>query len=604
LQVSFGHLYFFNFFILLLILFTSFLFILGHAKIIDKFLSDPRASYNDTVVRDGIIFHDEDHNDPDWKVQQCYLLLIASATEIVSGVENLWKQGPSAGRHTYPDFGQYMPINYFKAFCSAAPFCWADERYWYEDVRDVPWEVFLPCLSGFNNKRRRLLKTVLMLVDESMSGWRPKTTKLGGLPNYTFEPRKPVPLGTMFRNGVECISGILVVQDVVQNPEMQSLKDYFGDTSTLPDNSEITAHTAEVLRLVDGAKIPKGGWVGGDSWFGSVSTAVEVMTKFGVNSTWIIKQNQHWFPMKPLFAVLKARFKDRPAGHWVTFHTTISGVPLIAMAYAWSQRGISYILSTCGSTATAEKTYMSYFEDDYGNVGSKEISRPELAHLLYDYLPLIDEHNKQRQKILGLERKWPTRNCWFRLLTTLMGMCIVDMHRLYRNKLNDKYSDIDILEFSDLICKKLIVRSRRQNGRLALSSIENTGILERITDKDGNNRFLLTDKQETRGRNVGRSIHQNCFICRKYLTPTGETEYIQTTFRCSDCKMPLCKKDRSNIATGRLKNCIDEHIESTCEVVGCFGSDRRYTNFPRDKQVQLITTRITRNMRIGRRTQV
>jgi len=97
LQVSFGHLYFFNFFILLLILFTSFLFILGHAKIIDKFLSDPRASYNDTVVRDGIIFHDEDHNDPDWKVQQCYLLLIASATEIVSGVENFWKQGPSAG---------------------------------------------------------------------------------------------------------------------------------------------------------------------------------------------------------------------------------------------------------------------------------------------------------------------------------------------------------------------------------------------------------------------------------------------------------------------------------------------------------------------------
>jgi hypothetical protein len=171
-----------------------------------------------------------------------------------------------------------------------------------------------------------------MLVDESMSRWHPKTTKLGGLPNYTYEPRKPVPLGTMFWNGVECISGILVVQDVVQNPEMQALKDYFGDTSTLPDNSEITAHTAEVLRLVDGAKIPKRGWVGGDSWFGSTSTAVEVMNKFGVNSTWIIKQNQHWFPMKPRFAVLKKRFKDRLTGHWVTFHTTISGVPLIAMA--------------------------------------------------------------------------------------------------------------------------------------------------------------------------------------------------------------------------------------------------------------------------------
>jgi hypothetical protein len=69
---------------------------------------------------------------------------------------------------------------------------------------------------------------------------------------------------------------------------------------------------------------------------------------------------------------------------------------------------------------------MSYFEDDFGNVGSKEVKCPELAHIVYDYLHLIDEHNKQRQRILGLERKWPTRNCWFRL-------CIVDMHRLNCN---------------------------------------------------------------------------------------------------------------------------------------------------------------------------
>jgi hypothetical protein len=57
-----------------------------------------------------------------------------------------------------------------------------------------------------------------------MSGWRPKTSKLGGLPNYTYEPRKPVPLGTMFRNGAECMSGILVFQDVVQLSEVQSRK--------------------------------------------------------------------------------------------------------------------------------------------------------------------------------------------------------------------------------------------------------------------------------------------------------------------------------------------------------------------------------------------
>jgi hypothetical protein len=89
--------------------------------------------------------------------------------EIVPGIENLQLSGPSSGCHTYPDFGQYMPINYFKIFCSAALFCCSEEKYWYEDVRDAPWDVFLPCLARFNNKGQHLLKTVLMLVDKSMS---------------------------------------------------------------------------------------------------------------------------------------------------------------------------------------------------------------------------------------------------------------------------------------------------------------------------------------------------------------------------------------------------------------------------------------------------
>jgi hypothetical protein len=42
-------------------------------------------------------------------------------------------------------------------------------------------------------------------------------------------------------------------------------------TSSLPDRSGITAHTAEVLQLVERAQVPKGGWVGGDSWFGLCS---------------------------------------------------------------------------------------------------------------------------------------------------------------------------------------------------------------------------------------------------------------------------------------------------------------------------------------------
>jgi hypothetical protein len=97
--------------------------------------------------------------------------------------------------------------------------------------------------------------------------------------------------------------------------------DYSFVRSNLPSKSPILAHTAEVLGLVEVADTPQGEWIGGYSWFGSVMSAVEVGIRFGVNASWIIKQNQQWYPMEPLFALLKARFGSRLASHWVTMIT-------------------------------------------------------------------------------------------------------------------------------------------------------------------------------------------------------------------------------------------------------------------------------------------
>jgi hypothetical protein len=55
--------------------------------------------------------------------------------------------------------------------------------------------------------------------------------------------------------------------------------------------------------------------------------------------------------------------------------------------------------------------------------------------------------------------------------------------------------------------------------------------------------------------------------------------------------MPLCKKDQSNPTISRDQSCVDEHMNSKCQTVGCYGSDRQYSNFPKEKQVQLVTNR-------------
>ena len=146
---------------------------------------------------------------------------------------------------------------------------------------------------------------------------------------------------------------------------------------------------------------------------------------------------------------------------------------------------------------------MSSFEDEFGNVSHKTIDRPELCHFLYEYLPLIDEHNKQRQRLLALEKSWPTRDCWFRLLVTLVGMSVVDCQRLYRNYRADKMGwstlrleddenadDMEIRKFSDKICKTLGDRTRQRAFQHQAASAkrgdeDNEGPLERIASISG-----------------------------------------------------------------------------------------------------------------------
>jgi hypothetical protein len=110
----------------------------------------------------------------------------------------------------------------------------------------------------------------------------------------------------------------------------------------------------------------------------------------------------------------------------------VSRFPLIAMAYSWSNTGVAYFISTVGNTHAHDEPYRSYFEDPYGGTGTRVVPRPVLADFLYQVLPVIDEHNKQRQYELAIDRKWPTQCCWFKLRTGLLGMSAVNMQRIYK----------------------------------------------------------------------------------------------------------------------------------------------------------------------------
>ena len=77
-----------------------------------------------------------------------------------------------------------------------------------------------------------------------------------------------------------------------------------------------------------------------------------------------------------------------------------------------------------------------------------------------------------------MERNWATKDCWFRLLTTIVGMTVVDMHRWYGNLkscttiplLQYEYHEINdeimVRKCSDMLCANLqpnlLIRSEEE----------------------------------------------------------------------------------------------------------------------------------------------
>ena len=282
--------------------------------------------------------------------------------------------------------------------------------------------------------------------------------------------------------------------------------------------------------------------------------------------------------MPVLKAVLQARYPWRAAGHWAVMKATISEVNLFVMCYAWSSKGLAYIVSSCGTTIRHETDYRSCFEDGFGNTDSKALPRPAIAHFLYEFLPLIDEHNKARQSALRLEGKWPTKNCWFRLLTTFTGMAVVDIQRWDRSKRNGKeaarsldavfddnasYVDSapDIRVMADLLAKPLRLGTMKfREGPQPTKRSTKRKSISLVVDEP-----LVRYLKEGRAKNdKGKAYQRYCYACRVF----GFNH--NTQWACRHCDMPLCKVVRQD----EPDFCLNFHLDSGDPSDGCVGHKR------------------------------
>lgn len=225
-----------------------------------------------------------------------------------------------------------------------------------------------------------------------MSGFRPRKTKLGGLPNISFVIRKPCPLGTEFKDLDSTVTSVITYLEIQQGkmPTRKALypKDY-GTTA------------ARILRMMEGrtqeTKKEKE-LVLVDSWFGSAQAASQLGVR-GFDailcvSTLIllyhmytfvthiitcilyfqIKTNHSLFPKK----FIEEHLKDAPGGvHIVLTGKAPNEVSLMAVGYKYSKRNVLNFMCTQTAGHTRPGTpYEMKFTDAHGNVCVRYVKRP------------------------------------------------------------------------------------------------------------------------------------------------------------------------------------------------------------------------------------
>ena len=100
-----------------------------------------------------------------------------------------------------------------------------------------PWWQIIGGVNQYNSIRKRTFTHVpVVVLDESMSTWRPRTTKTGGLPHLTFQQRKPEPLGSEFKTASCGITGCLLNLEIMRGSlpmKKQSFNETYGHSTGL-----------------------------------------------------------------------------------------------------------------------------------------------------------------------------------------------------------------------------------------------------------------------------------------------------------------------------------------------------------------------------------
>jgi hypothetical protein len=200
--------------------------------------------------------------------------------------------------------------------------------------------------------------------------------------------------------------------------------------------------------------------VKGDSWFGHVRLA-DNFGQQGIRAMLQIKTGHAFYPAK----FMEEKLKEDPRGCWTTMKGKgPRGTDLLSIRYKYNiKRVLKFVATSDAGLTKAGTPYDMKFCDSYNNVCVRKVNRPVIISQFFDDSNCIDSHNHVRQFELALEKRWFTRDPFFRLHMTLIGMTVTDVWRLSHyhklitsKKEEDGKSVLTIKQFTGVLAKQLI----------------------------------------------------------------------------------------------------------------------------------------------------
>jgi len=465
-----------------------------------------------------------------------HALLIGASLYSQKG-ERLWDRPVVGSKRNFrdngADFGEYMSLTRFTRLKKVILSPFTDT----EDAAVNPWSKADAMVDAFNLCRARVM-TVLsgfFTVDESMSAYRPRSTKHGNLPSLSHIPRKPEPLGTEFKNLACCVTGIMMKLELQKKADVMHTKEHYRSYG---------ATVACTLRLSDGQGDEEDWTIFGDAWFGSLNTTKALMKRRVGKSgktyfTGIVKTAHKNYPKE----FLRKKLEDRGAGTHKVLVTKINGVEYLAIGYRYNRRKPIFIITDRGSLSKG-KPYMQRWPDEFGNQRARQVSRFKLITEYFTVNNLIDSHNQTRQKLLALEKSWVTTDGFFRIYTTLVGMCVTDAFRAYRHFTAQKENkDVTLQWFQNCLVADLM---------------KSHAALQKPKQREAKEHPLVKISQEK------KQVQQNCVWCRDTakLTRNVETARSRTMWKCGhpECHNVWLCKDKGTEGVEGFRNCHSMHI--------------------------------------------